>query len=98
MIAEILRVLALSTLASSAAIALILLLRKSLRRHFGTQVAYVLWALVPLAAMVALLPSPEASIAPMPTLVASAPSTTQTQPLAISASLSLDPMPWIGAG
>ncbi len=97
MIAEILRMLALSTLASSAAIAAIMLLRKPLRRRFGAQVAYALWALVPLAAAVVFLPAPVASDAPMPTLVTTAPATLQALPLAGAAWPSFDPVPWLGA-
>ncbi|HZW52027.1 MAG TPA: M56 family metallopeptidase, partial [Rudaea sp.] len=95
MIVEILRVLALSTLASSAAIVVVLLLRKPLRQRFGAQVAYALWALVPLAALVALLPAPVASVASMPAIVAAAPAMMQTLPLAVAAAPAFDPMPWL---
>jgi TonB family protein len=60
MIAEMLRVLAVATLASSAAIVLILALRKPLRHRFGAGAACAAWALVPLAACSALLPAPVA--------------------------------------
>jgi TonB family protein len=56
--AELLRVLASSTFASTAAIVIVLILRKPMRRRVGASAAYALWALVPLAATAALLPAP----------------------------------------
>lgn len=93
MIVETLRTLALSTLASSAAILVVLLLRKPLRLRFGAQIAYALWALVPLAALVALLPAPVAAVAPMPAIVAAMPAPMQTLPLAVEPTFDL--MPWL---
>jgi bla regulator protein BlaR1 len=58
MIADFLRALAFSALVATAAILLVLLLRKSVRARFGANVAYALWALVPLATATALLPAP----------------------------------------
>ena len=52
-----------TTLASSCAIVLVLLLRRPLRRGFGAGAAYALWALVPAAAFAVLLP---AASAPLP--------------------------------
>ncbi len=46
------------TLAVTAAVALVLLLRVPLRHAFGARVAYAAWALVPLALAVAALPRP----------------------------------------
>jgi TonB family protein len=97
MIADVLRVLALSTLASSATIVLILLLRKTLRQRFGAQAAYVLWVLVPIAALVALLPAPVAPIAPAMNFDAAVPVAVQTIPLTTAAAPSIDPTPWLGA-
>lgn len=95
MIVEMLHVLTLSTLASSAAIVVVLLLRKPLRLRFGAQVAYALWALVPLAALVALLPAPVASVASMPVIFAAAPAPMPTLPLAVAAAPAFDPLPWL---
>lgn len=95
MIVEALRTLALSTLASSAAILVVLLLRKPLRQRFGAQAAYALWALVPLAALVTLLPAPVAVVAPMPALVAAVPTPMQALPLVIATAPAFDPLPWL---
>lgn len=51
-----------ATLASSAAIGLVLLVRRPLRRHAGARVAYGLWALVPTALGAMWLPTPQASL------------------------------------
>src|SRR5690606_30406002 len=47
-----------STCASSAAIVLVLLLRRPLRAASGANAAYLLWALPPLAVLAASLPAP----------------------------------------
>jgi len=52
-----------ATLASSAAILLLLVLRKPMRRIFGAPAAYALWMLVPLASGAALLPVPVKTVA-----------------------------------
>jgi beta-lactamase regulating signal transducer with metallopeptidase domain len=57
-IAEILRVLIVSTLATSAAILFVLALRKALRHRFGAAAAYAFWTVVPMAAAIGLLPAP----------------------------------------
>ncbi len=54
----LLHALLLATIASSAAIALVLILRKPLRHRLGATAAYAVWLLVPLAAASALLPTP----------------------------------------
>jgi len=59
---DLIHVLTVATLVSSAAMLLVLVLREPMRRRFGAGVAYALWALVPLSASVALLPAPTASI------------------------------------
>ncbi len=61
MIADLLTLLLHATLASSIAIVLVLVLRKPLRHRFGAHVAYSLWALVPVAIAVSLIPAPVAS-------------------------------------
>ena len=98
MIADALRVLALSTLASGAAIVLALLLRKPLRQRSGAQAAYALWAMVPIAALVALLPAPAAPVAPSMNFDAAVPVAVQAIPLTAAAAPSIDPMPLLGAG
>lgn len=55
--AEIAAVLLETALASSFAIAVVLLLRRPLRRGFGAAAAYALWALVPAAVAAVLLPA-----------------------------------------
>ena len=59
---DLMHVLTVATLASSAALLLVLMLREPMRRRFGVRAAYMLWALVPLSAAVALLPAPAESI------------------------------------
>ena len=94
MIADALYRLALSTLASTAAIALILVLRKPLRARFGAHAAYAAWALVPLAAAMALLPPPTMPDLPIvaPAPVASA--SVQSIALAPAPATPFDPLPW----
>lgn len=55
---ELLQRLLEMSVASTAACALVLLLRGPLRRHLGAGAAYGLWAMVPLAALATLLPAP----------------------------------------
>lgn len=97
MAVDVLRILALSTLASSAAIFLILLLRKPLRQRFGAQATYALWTLLPMAAVVTLLPAPATTDAPVMSLAGTAPSAVQAIPLAVAATPTFDPMPWLCA-
>lgn len=54
---ELVAFLAQATLVGSAAIALVLLSRRPLRRAFGAQVAYAAWWLVPAALLASALPS-----------------------------------------
>lgn len=56
--ADVFRWLLESTCASSAAIVLVLLLRRPLRAMFGANVAYLLWSLVPMAVLAASIPAP----------------------------------------
>ncbi|MGN7726188.1 TonB family protein [Luteimonas sp. 22616] len=55
--ADLFRWLLESTCASSAAIVLVLLLRRPLRAAFGANAAYLLWLLLPLAVLAASLPA-----------------------------------------
>jgi bla regulator protein blaR1 len=93
MSAELLRVFVASSLALSAAIVLVLALRGTLRIRFGARVAYALWALVPVMAMVALLPAPTV-IATLPVSVADMPASVAAAPLVV-AHATFDPLPWI---
>ena len=52
-----------SVLATSVALALILLLRKPLRRALGARTAYAAWALVPLCLIAVLIPAPSSGLA-----------------------------------
>lgn len=63
MIADALHALIEVTLASSAAICFVLLLRKPARRMFGAQTAYCLWLIVPAAALAVLLPAQSVQVA-----------------------------------
>src|SRR5690554_8041879 len=58
------------TLAVTAAVAVVLLLRVPLRNAFGARVAYAAWALVPLALAAAALPRPGAGGGLAPELLA----------------------------
>jgi TonB family protein len=58
MASELLRELLQATLATSAAIAVLLVLRKSLRLRFGARLAYQAWLLVPVAMLAVWLPAP----------------------------------------
>lgn len=69
MTAEFLATLIESTLALSAAALLVLALRRPLRTLFGARVVYALWLLLPVAAVVALLPEPSTTYA-MPLITA----------------------------
>ena len=53
-------------LACTAAIVLVLALRRPLRRAFGVGVAYAAWLLVPAALLASVLPAPVAQLAPAP--------------------------------
>lgn len=55
-----------TTLATSAALLLVLLLRRSMRTAFGSGAAYALWALVPIALIAVLLPAPVHPVVLMP--------------------------------
>jgi TonB family protein len=95
MLADWLRILELSALASSAAILLVLLLRKPMRTHFGAHTAYALWLLVPLAAAVALLPAPVASMAMQIMPLSAVPALIPVAP-AVPVVNAFDPLPWLG--
>jgi TonB family protein len=58
MASELSRELLQATLATSAAIAVLLVLRKSLRLRFGARLAYQAWLLVPVAMLAVWLPAP----------------------------------------
>ncbi len=56
---DLLELLMEATLVSSAAVAIVLVLRIPLRHWFGARVAYALWSLVPLAMMAVFIPARE---------------------------------------
>ncbi len=70
----VLMVLLRANLAGSAAVLLILLLRRPVRRRFGPLAAYGLWLAAPLCVLAALLPAhaPAEALAPAVSLIASA--------------------------
>src|SRR5690606_5125961 len=51
-----------ATLASTAAIVLVLLLRRPLRKAFGARVAYAAWGLVPVSLLAILIPAAQAPV------------------------------------
>lgn len=63
--AELLGLLAETTLASSAAIGLALLVRRPLRRWFGAGAGYAAWLVVPVAIIAVLLPAMAAPVLPV---------------------------------
>ena len=81
MTADLITLLWHATLASSIAIVLVLLLRKPLRHRFGAQVAYSLWAFVPVAIGVSLVPAPVATEAAAPLPMPIAPPTVASSTL-----------------
>lgn len=62
---DLLRMLLETTLASSAAMLLVLLLRTPVRRHLGASAAYLLWLALPVAMAAVLLPAPRMEVAQM---------------------------------
>jgi bla regulator protein BlaR1 len=79
---ELLSTLKLASLTSTAAILLVLLLRKTMQRYMQPRAIYTLWAVVPLATVMALVPPPTKFIAWQPVrptaVLESAPSTVIT--------------------
>ncbi|MGY1530330.1 TonB family protein [Luteimonas sp. A649] len=67
---SLLRWLVDGSLAATAALLLVLALRRPLQRAFGARVAYCAWALVPLALFAAALPRPQAGQVLAPQLLA----------------------------
>ncbi|MDE2407789.1 MAG: TonB family protein [Xanthomonadaceae bacterium] len=63
---ELLQGLIEAIVAGSAAIVLVLVLRKPMRKAFGAQVAYALWLLPPLAILATLLPAATVAVERMP--------------------------------
>ena len=93
---DLMHVLTVATLASSAALLLVLMLREPMRRRFGVRAAYMLWALVPLSAAVALLPAPAESISLQILPSAATELIFAAAPLAASAAASdTDLSPWL---
>lgn len=95
MSAELLQVLTVATLATSAAIVLVLALRRSMRRRFGAVAAYTLWSIVPFVAVVGLLPAPVGD-APLPFEAGAIAQVLQAPAVAgTSLAVRFDPDPWI---
>ena len=90
MSADLLALLARMTLTASAAIAVILLLRRPLRAAFGAQIAYASWLMAPLATLAVLIPARQiavqAAIAPAP-----APGPSAPLPLPVETALAAQP-------
>lgn len=62
---DLLRLLLETTLASSAAIVAVLLLRRPVRHRLGASAAYLLWLAVPASLLAVLLPAPRVQAVPM---------------------------------
>jgi len=97
MSADLLHVLGVATIASSIAMLLVLALRRPMRQRFGAQSAYAIWCVVPLVALVALLPAPVAT-APLRAVQATVsqvllPLTGQV----VQPSWRFDAMPWLAS-
>lgn len=85
-----------ATVASSCSIWLTLLLRKSLRTHFGPSLAYFLWLLVPTSLLALVLPAPSTGLRVVFPVSLSMTSLTSHVALAsTSASLDLDWVTWL---
>lgn len=69
MSSELMAWLGQSTLATSAALLVVMSLRRPLRAALGAGAAYALWALVPVALIAVLLPAPTAPVALVPVAV-----------------------------
>jgi TonB family protein len=93
-VADLLQALFETTMASTAALLLVLALRRRLRVAFGATVAYAAWALVPVAAIAVLLPAATRPVMAMPMMqvLVAAPAAT---PLA-EAAVSIDWRLWLG--
>jgi beta-lactamase regulating signal transducer with metallopeptidase domain len=77
---DVMKLLTEATFASSAAIAIVLVLRVPMRQLFGASVAYTLWGLIPLALIAVLIPARDVVV------------TTVIQPTTASASAAVAPM------
>jgi bla regulator protein BlaR1 len=95
MAADLMTLLWRATLASSLAIALVLVLRKPLRHRFGAQVAYSFWTIVPVAIGVSLIPAPVATEIVTPLAMNAAPVVSQSMPLSESITSSIDMNLWL---
>ncbi|MGH8054430.1 MAG: TonB family protein [Stenotrophomonas sp.] len=62
---ELLRALLATALASSAAMVLVMLLRRSVRQWLGASAAYLLWLAVPVTALAVMLPAPRVVVTAM---------------------------------
>jgi beta-lactamase regulating signal transducer with metallopeptidase domain len=71
--ADLFRVLCETTVAGSAAILLVLALRRPMRHAFGAGIAYAAWALVPLAMLAVLLPAAQSPVLVVPVIAMQVP-------------------------
>ncbi|TWI07957.1 TonB family protein [Aerolutibacter ruishenii] len=90
--AELLDALFEATLAVSAAVALVLLLRRVLRSAFGARVAYAAWWLVPAALVAVLLPAAVQPAVPMVVAPVTTRAVAAATPVVIAAPV--DTSPW----
>ena len=93
-VADLLQALLEATVATAAAVLLVLALRRRLRATFGAGVAYAAWALVPVAAIAVLLPAANSPLMAIPIaqVLVAAPT---AMPIATAAT-ALDWRVWLG--
>jgi TonB family protein len=70
---ELIALLIETTVASSVALVVVLLLRRPMRHTFGARAAYALWALLPVALIAVLLPAPVQPMTIVPAIAAAGP-------------------------
>ena len=92
-VADWLQVLFETTVATSGAVALVLLLRRPLRENFGAGVAYACWLMVPLAAIAVLLPPASIQLPARQALQVVVKS--QLAERTVTAGVPMAPSPWV---
>ena len=94
--AELLGTLVEATLATSAAVVLVLLFRRRLRDVFGARIAYAAWLLVPAALVAVLLPAAVQPPLPVAVIAASTAPTQTVVPVVLEAPVDTSPW-WLAA-
>jgi len=94
---ELVSTIGVASLACGASIALVLMLRKPMRRYAGAHAAYAIWSLVPLASLATLLPVPSTIVVHQltPVLSSSVPAISSSLPPATSSNEYFDANVWM---